>query len=76
MGNREITLYTRRGCHLCEDAETLLRRLGYRYSAIDVDADSSLQVRYGDEVPVLAVDGQPVVSGIIRESAVRSALAR
>ena len=69
-----VTLYTRAGCHLCEDAEALLRRLGYDVTPVDVDADRGLQARYGDEVPVLAVNGRVVLSGIIREQAVRKAL--
>jgi glutaredoxin len=75
MGDHRITIYTRHGCHLCDDAETLLRRLGFQYIAIDVDTDSALQSRYGDEVPVIAVDGRPILSGIIQEEAVRAALA-
>ncbi len=70
-----LTLYTRAGCHLCEDAEALLQRLGYAAALVDVDADPLLQARYGEEVPVLAVDGRAVLSGIIREQAVRAALA-
>ncbi len=69
-----ITLYTRAGCHLCEDAEALLRRLGYDVTPVDVDADPELQARYGEEVPVLTVDGRVVLSGNIREPAVRKAL--
>jgi glutaredoxin len=74
MDNRLI-LYTRAGCHLCEDAEALLRRLGYEVALIDVDADPTLQARYGEQVPVLVVDGRAVLSGIIGEPALRRALA-
>jgi glutaredoxin len=74
MDEQEVTIYTRAGCHLCEDAETLLRRLGYQFTAIDVDTDTVLRTRYGDEVPVIALNGRPVLSGVIHEAAVRAVL--
>ena len=46
-----VTLYTRAGCHLCEEAERVLRaeqaRSGFRLDAVDVDADPELARRYG-----------------------------
>jgi glutaredoxin len=69
-----VTLYTRQGCHLCEDAEALLRRLGYDASLVDVDENPDLKHRYGERVPVIAVDGQDVLEGIIREPDARRAL--
>jgi glutaredoxin len=54
-----LTLYTRAGCGLCEQAETNLQALAYRYEAVDVDRDPALRARYGDDVPVLA-DGERV----------------
>lgn len=50
-----LTLYTRAGCHLCEQAEANLRALEYRYQPADVDADPALRARHGDDVPVLAL---------------------
>ena len=75
MHARTITLYTRQGCHLCQDAEALLRRLGCSVTSVDVDADEALAARYGHEVPVLLLDGYPVLSGIIREGDVLAAFA-
>jgi glutaredoxin len=52
-------MYTRRGCHLCEDAWALLerqrRRYGFALEAVDVDGDPELAGRYGHEVPVVKV---------------------
>jgi glutaredoxin len=75
MNGKTVTLYTRKGCHLCDDAEALLRRLGYEPAVIDVDSDPALQARYGDEVPVLAVEGEVLLSGVILEDAIRATLA-
>lgn len=48
-----LTLVTRRGCHLCSEAEALLLREGIPFSAADVDADPELQRLYDFRVPVL-----------------------
>jgi glutaredoxin len=57
----EVVLYTRVGCHLCEDAEAVLRRLRaerpFELRLVDIDRDPELADRYGVRVPVVAVDG-------------------
>ncbi len=56
-----VVLYTRPGCHLCEVAWEQLRtaqvQWGFRLSAVDVDDDADLVARYGEQVPVVCVDG-------------------
>ena len=58
----EVTLYTRRGCHLCEDAWQLLgreqRRHGFALRAVDIDTSAELAARYGECVPVVEVGGK------------------
>ena len=57
-----VTLYTRAGCHLCEEAERVLRReqtaTPFQLELVDIDRDPELARRYGVRVPVVAVDGQ------------------
>ena len=57
-----VTLYTRAGCHLCEEAERVLRQEqaggGFRLELVDIDRDPELARRYGVRVPVVAVDGE------------------
>jgi glutaredoxin len=59
--SRAVTLYTRVGCHLCEEAERVLREqraaTPFRLELVDVDRDPELARRYGVRVPVVAVDG-------------------
>ncbi|CAA9402790.1 glutaredoxin family protein [uncultured Nocardioides sp.] len=61
-GPTRVTLYGRRGCHLCDQArvvvETVCAELGERYAEVDVDTDPTLQDRFGEEVPVTFVDGR------------------
>ncbi|KEF35203.1 glutaredoxin [Deinococcus sp. RL] len=60
-----LTLYTRRGCHLCEQAEERLRLLDFAYRPVDVDRDPALRARYGDDVPVLALGERVLLKGVL-----------
>jgi len=55
-------LYTRRGCHLCETATVVLqeawRRHGFTMETIDIETDPRLVALYGEQVPVVAVNGK------------------
>lgn len=61
MSEPRITLYTRDGCHLCEDARSVVsavaQAVGATWGEIDVDADPEDRAEYGDLVPVVLVDG-------------------
>lgn len=62
MAETRITLITRAGCHLCEQAAEALARVraatGAAWREVDVDADPELQREYGDRVPVVLLDGR------------------
>lgn len=57
-----ITLYTRDGCHLCEDARAVLDRVreqtGEGYREVDIAGDPDLTAEYGDRIPVVLLDGR------------------
>jgi len=57
-----VTLYTRAGCHLCEEARVVIEQvcadLGEEYAEVDIDTDPDLVARFTDEVPVTFVDGR------------------
>jgi glutaredoxin len=58
----ELILYTRRDCDLCREMEGLLERELPRFVAelrrIEIDGDAALEASYGQEVPVLFVNGR------------------
>jgi glutaredoxin len=60
-GTPRVTLYTRRGCCLCENAKRVLEsaRLRARFDldVVDIDGDADLRLAYDDEVPVIAING-------------------
>lgn len=62
LDHLRVTMYTRRGCHLCERAWQQLQAARQRYSfalaAVDVDDDLALAQEHGDWVPVVAVNGK------------------
>ena len=63
-GALEVTLYTRPGCHLCEDVkaaiEPLLEEFGARLREVNIDEDRDLTDRYGWDIPVLFVGTRKV----------------
>ena len=77
-GVPQVVLYTCEDCRLCTHARDALRRLGrelaFELLVVDVDADPSLAARYGDAVPVVAVDGVEVSTGRIDVAVVRRAV--
>ena len=59
----EVTFYTRKECHLCDDAKAAIRaavslhRLDIHMREVDIDLDPDLRARYSDDVPVVLVNG-------------------
>jgi len=57
----KVTLYTRRGCHLCDQAKQAIdsaRRQGpFEYEEFDIDSNPDLRELYNEQVPVIAIDG-------------------
>ena len=52
----KVELYTRQGCHLCDDAYDLLRSHGLEPLQIDIDTRPELLSRYTNCVPVVVID--------------------
>lgn len=56
-----VVLYTRPGCHLCDDAEAVVRDVcagtGDTWTSVDITGDDDLVRRFTDQVPVTFVDG-------------------
>ena len=60
----ELLFYTRAGCHLCEEAKAqlapLLEEFGVRLEEVDVDSNPELAARFGQDVPVVFLEGRKV----------------
>ncbi len=67
---------TRKGCHLCDQALTLLRALGHQPELADVDTDDRLHDLYDWRVPVLLVDDRVAAEGRITLEQLQRALGK
>jgi glutaredoxin len=51
-----IEIYTRPGCHLCDEAKAV-RRIPFALSVINIEADPELEKLYGEQIPVVFING-------------------
>ncbi|MBU3674730.1 MAG: glutaredoxin family protein [Solirubrobacteraceae bacterium] len=55
-----VTVYSRRDCHLCDEALAALDsidREGLVVEVVDIEGDDALLARYLERIPVIALDG-------------------
>ncbi len=73
-----VTLYSRPGCHLCDDARAIIARVcaevGESFDEVDIESDGDLEDRFGEEVPVTFVDGRQHDFWRVDEARLRAAL--
>jgi glutaredoxin len=74
-----VTLYSRPGCHLCDEARAevlALRAEGLRFELreVDIEGDDELLKRYLERIPVIAVDGEVVAELFCDQDALRARL--
>ena len=75
----QLTVYTRYGCHLCEDLLTQLQTLqgnhGFDYFTVDVDADPRITQQYAALVPVVVLGDRQICHYFLDQAALLQALA-
>ena len=56
-----IEIYSRPGCHLCDEAKAVIERVQRRFPfalrIINIEGDSNLEAEYGSEIPVIFING-------------------
>jgi len=74
----DIMMYTRQGCHLCEQAweqlEQARQRYGFALRQVDIDGDAQLVREYGECVPVVVVNGRVRFRGVVNRVLLRRLL--
>ncbi|HTU19497.1 MAG TPA: glutaredoxin family protein [Gemmataceae bacterium] len=69
LTSRDVVLYTRQGCHLCEQAwqqlEQARQRHGFTLRQVDIDDDPELVRLYTECVPVVTIDGKVRFRGVV-----------
>jgi glutaredoxin len=75
-----VTLYGKPGCHLCEEARAAVERvraeLPFELEEVDISLDPVLHRRYGERIPVLAVEGEELFDYVVDEAVLRERLDR
>lgn len=75
-----VVVYTKPGCHLCDDACAAVARisvdLGVGWTAQDITGDEALMAQWAEYVPVIVVDGDVHDWFRVREDRLRAALSR
>ena len=77
-----LTIYSKPGCHLCDEMKALVHRIiaqrsgdhAIAFDDIDISGDSALLDRYGLEIPVLLIDGKKVAKYRVSEEELRRML--
>lgn len=69
-----VILYTRKRCHLCDEAYTLLTKNGLTPRCIDIDANPELREQFNTCVPVVEINGKVRFRGHINEVLLRRIL--
>jgi glutaredoxin len=75
-----LTIYGKPGCHLCEEARAAVlevsARRGVELVEVDVTLDPVLNRRYGERIPVLALDGEELFEYFVDLGALEDRLDR
>ena len=78
MTEPRVRLYSKPGCHLCDDARAVVERvcadLGTSYDEVDITTSPDLMNAYAEEIPVTLVDGKRHDFWRVDESRLRRAL--
>ena len=57
-----VVIYSRPGCHLCEEAKKVIEASGYRgeytLEEINIESDAELLRRYRYDIPVITINGE------------------
>jgi glutaredoxin len=67
----DVVLYTRDGCHLCDDAQQMLCDFGLVPRLVDIEGDNALRARFDTCVPVVEIDGRVRFRGKIEPRLLR-----
>jgi glutaredoxin len=75
-----VTLYSRPGCHLCDEAREALHRVRARtpfsLEEIDITQDDELHRRYLERIPVVKLENEELFDFFVDEAALEAKLYR
>jgi glutaredoxin len=66
-----VTIFSKPGCHLCDRAKDVLNRcrqnVAFEIEIVDISQNPELLARYGQDIPVILLDGQEIARHFVRE---------
>jgi hypothetical protein len=75
---RVVTIYSRPGCHLCDDMKAVVGRVArsvpLTLEVIDISTDPALEASYGPEIPVLTIGGKKAAKYRVTEEELKRLL--
>ena len=61
MEKTRVTIYSRPGCHLCDEAKAAIQSAGcsdlFTLEEVNIESDEKLLNKYKYDIPVIAIDG-------------------
>lgn len=61
MSKPHVIIYSRPGCHLCDEAKAAILSAGcadqFTLEEVNIDSDEALLAKYRYDIPVIAIDG-------------------
>ncbi|HMJ01549.1 MAG TPA: glutaredoxin family protein [Conexibacter sp.] len=76
---REVVLYGKPGCHLCDEARVVLERVRaevpFALVERDIELDDALHRAYLERIPVIALDGEELFDFFVDAAELRRRLA-
>ena len=77
---RHLTLYSKQGCHLCDEMKQVIDAVAARVpltiEVVDISSDPTLMDRYGLDIPVLLIDGRKAAKHRLTEPLLEQKLER
>ena len=72
MPSRRVVMYSRKACHLCDQAREVILAVRstnpFAFEEVSIDGDDDLERAYGLRVPVVEIDGDPVFEFAVEPS--------
>ena len=73
-----VTIYSRPGCHLCDDMKAVVARMArslpLRLEEVDISTDPALEASYGPDIPVLMIGGKKAAKYRVTDDQLRRLL--
>lgn len=77
---RRLTLYSKPGCHLCDEMKHVIdlvsAHVPLTLDVVDISTDPALTAQYGVDIPVLLVDGKKAAKHRVTEPELEARLRR